>query len=179
MPFMRNTISGTIVPNILEESQEYQHMLHERTANQPVWEIATTEQARAAGLLTAEGSVYALSAVVAAVTTVGADLVTNVGNTERAGTITKVEYFPASAQAGAATNSRTLKLFKDSTSGTLAASLALVSGVNLAAAVETDLTLSVTGSDLIVTAAELLVWQSLHVGTGIADPGGLVVVSYK
>jgi hypothetical protein len=59
---------------------------------------------------------------------------------------------------------------------TAVATLALTSGVNLAADRENPLTLSGTPANLTVAAGDVLEFTSVHVGTGIADPGGLVEV---
>jgi hypothetical protein len=36
-----------------------------------------------------------------------------------------------------------------------------------------------TAANLVLAAGDVLNWNSLHVGSGIADPGGLVVVTYS
>lgn len=96
-----------------------------------------------------------------------------------AGDITSVSYVPVAARAGADTNSRTLNLInkkQDGTGTTSVASLALVSGVNLAAFDEKAITLTSTAADRAVAIGDVLQWQSLHILTGIVDPGGTVVV---
>jgi hypothetical protein len=113
------------------------------------------------------------------VATVGNTEDTTVGKAPWAGVVTKVEYVPDAAQAGAATNSRTLQLFnrrQDGTGTSLVAELALVSGVNLVAADAKDITLTAVVADKTFAAGDEFEWISLAVGTGIADPGGLVRV---
>lgn len=112
------------------------------------------------------------------VATVGNDLSTAIKATV-AGNVTSVTYLPVAARAGAATNSRTLNLINKGSDGsgtTVVATLALVAGVDLAAFDEKAITLSATAADVVVAAGDVLQWQSLHVGTGIADPGGTVCV---
>ncbi|MFE4701080.1 hypothetical protein ACFRIC_28875 [Streptomyces sp. NPDC056738] len=92
-------------------------------------------------------------------------------------TVTAVQYVPVAAITGANTNSRTLTLVNkgaDGTGTTTVATLALTSGVNLAANDEKAITLSGTAANLVLAAGDTLLWRSTHVGTGITDPGGLV-----
>jgi hypothetical protein len=44
---------------------------------------------------------------------------------------------------------------------------------------ETAIPLSGTPANLVVAAGDELQWQSTHVGTGIADPGGRVEVTFN
>ncbi|MFE5332558.1 hypothetical protein ACFRCG_39890 [Embleya sp. NPDC056575] len=95
-------------------------------------------------------------------------------------TVTTVEYVPESAITGADTNSRTLSLVNKGAAGsgsTSVASLALTSGVNATAYNERTITLSGTAANLDLAAGDTLQWRSVHVGTGITDPGGLVRVT--
>jgi outer membrane autotransporter protein len=95
-------------------------------------------------------------------------------------TVTAVTYTPTAAITGANTNSRTLTVVNKGGAGagtTTVATLALTSGVNAAAFDEKSLTLSVTAADLDLTADNVLAFNSTHIGTGIADPGGLVKVT--
>lgn len=115
-----------------------------------------------------------LSAVAA-----GSDLQTVVGEAPEAGTIARVAYIPVSTVTGANTNSRTLTVTnrkQDGTGTTVAATLALTSGVNAAADDEKAVTLSGTAANLAVAAGDVITFESTHVGTGIADPGGRVVI---
>ena len=96
------------------------------------------------------------------------------------GTVTAVTFVPAAAITGAATNNRTLSLVNKGAAGsgsTSIASLTFNNGTNASANVETAITLSGTASNLNVSAGDVLQWQSVHNGTGIADPGGLVRVT--
>jgi hypothetical protein len=126
--------------------------------------------------LAAKTTVY--RAQTAAVSTAGNDASYSIKVTE-AGTVSSVSYSPVAALSGANTNSRTLNLVNKGQTGagsTSVASLALVSGTNLVAFDEIAVTLSGTAANLVVAAGDILQFQSLHVGTGITDPGGEVEV---
>lgn len=97
-----------------------------------------------------------------------------------AGTVTAVTYTPEALVTGADTNSRTISLINKGQSGAgavVVATLALVAGVNSPAFDEKALTLSVVAGATTVAEGDILAFQSLHIGTGIADPGGLISVS--
>lgn len=116
------------------------------------------------------------------VATVGNDLNTVVGEAPWAATITAVSYTPLTAITGAATNNRTVSLVnkaQDGTGATVVATLNFGSGTNAAAADEKAITLSATPANLVVAAGDVLEWTSTHVGTGIADPGGLVRTTFS
>lgn len=120
-----------------------------------------------------------LKAHPAPVATAGNDLLTPVEDAPFAGVVTSVKYTPERAQAGANTNSRTLTLYnrgQDGLGTTVVAQLALVSGVNLVDNVAKDITLSATLANRNVALGDVLEWESLHIGTGIVDPGGYVKV---
>lgn len=105
---------------------------------------------------------------------------TVIGQAEFDATVTDVEYIAEAAITGANTNSRTFSLINAGQAGagtTVIATLAMVSGVNAAANNERDITLSATAADRLVTAGDTLVWRSDSIGTGIADPGGVVKVA--
>lgn len=108
------------------------------------------------------------------------DLDTLVAQAPFAGVVTSVEYVPGAAITGAATNNRTLSLVNKGAAGsasTSVATLAFGAGVTAAACNERALTLSATAANLVVAAGDTLQWRSVHVGTGITDPGGLVRVT--
>lgn len=100
------------------------------------------------------------------------------------GVVTSVTYTAVAAVTGAASPaSRTISLINKGQSGagtTVVASLALLSGVNLAAFDEKALTLSATAADRVVTAGDILAFQSAPVGgTGLVDPGGSASVRFE
>lgn len=135
------------------------------------------------GLDPSKAAPYAKRAQMAVgpVATVGNDLNTNIHRVERASTVTAVTYAPVTTITGANTQTRLVALVNkklDGTGTTTIATLQFNSGVNAAASDEKAITLSATAADLQVAAGDILQWQSTHVGTGIADPGGLVVVAF-
>jgi hypothetical protein len=122
----------------------------------------------------------AQTAIVGPQATAGSDLNTNILIAKRAGVVTSVTYSTVTAITGANTNTRSVTLVNKGQSGagtTAIATLQFNSGVNTTASDEKTITLSSTAADLVVAAGDVLQWQSTHVGTGIADPGGLVSVT--
>ncbi len=118
--------------------------------------------------------------VVAPQSTAGSNLNTNVFIAPSDLTVTAVTYAPVTAITGANTNTRSVSLVNKGAAGagtTVIATIQYNSGVNAAAADENTVTLSGTPASLVVTAGDLLQWQSTAVGTGIADPGGLINIT--
>lgn len=102
------------------------------------------------------------------------------GEAPFAGTVTAVSYTPDADITGAATNYRRLALINRGASGagsTVVAELSFVGGVNATAGDELTIPLSGTAANLVVAAGDVLAWFSDAVGTGLADPGGLVQVA--
>ena len=124
--------------------------------------------------------VRVIEADVPAVSTAGNDDDSVIAQAPFDCTVTSVEYIPEAAITGADTNSRTVSLVNKGAAGsgsTTVASLALTSGVNATANNEKTITLSGTAANLVLAAGDTLQWRSIHVGTGIADPGGLVRIT--
>lgn len=112
--------------------------------------------------------------------TAGSDLNTQVVVAPRAATVSAVSYVPLTTITGANTNTRSVSLVNLGQTGsgsTVIATLQFNSGVNATAGAAKAVTLSGTAANLNVASGDVLQWQSTHVGTGIADPGGLVVVT--
>jgi hypothetical protein len=112
--------------------------------------------------------------------TAGSNLNTNVIRVDSAGTVSAVTYAPVTAITGANTNTRSVSLVNKGQAGAGSTVIAIIqynSGVNAAASDENTVTLSGTPANLVVAAGDILQWQSTAVGTGIADPGGLVAVT--
>jgi len=110
---------------------------------------------------------------------VGADDNVTVCRAPYAGIVSAVTYCPKAAITGADTNSRTLSVINKGLTGvgaTSVASKAFTNGVNAPAFDETAITLSGTPANLVVAEGDILVFNSLHILTGIADPGGTVFV---
>jgi hypothetical protein len=112
--------------------------------------------------------------------TAGSNLTSIVWVAQRDCTVTAVSYTTVTAITGANTNTRSVSLVNKGQAGvgtTVIATLQFNSGVNTVAADEKTITLSSTAADLVVASGDVLQWQSTAVGTGIADPGGMVVVA--
>lgn len=117
-----------------------------------------------------------------AVGTAGNDLRTAIGRSPVAGTLVRCSFFASTTLTGAATNNRTLSLLNGGAAGTGTTSMAsknFANGTNATAQSDTVITLSGTAANLVVAAGDVLQWDSLHVGTGLADPGGLVEVDIQ
>lgn len=93
-------------------------------------------------------------------------------------TVSSVIYIPAAAVTGAAAG-RVFTLYNRSAAGatTPIASLTLVSGTDLSDNVPKTITLSTTSANLLLTAANVLEWESVASGSGVVDPGGIVQVA--
>jgi hypothetical protein len=97
-----------------------------------------------------------------------------------AGVVNSVTYTPNAAITGANTNTRAVRLRNRGQAGagtTVIAELQFNSGVNATSMDEKVITLSATAADLVVAEGDVLEWFSDAVGTGLADPGGLVQVA--
>lgn len=124
--------------------------------------------------------VRVIEADVPAVSTAGNDDDTVITQAPFDCTVTAVQYVPEAAVTGANTNTRSVSLINKGQAGsgtTTVATLQFDSGVNAAASDEKSLTLSGTPANLVLAAGDTLLWRSLHVGTGITDPGGLVRIT--
>lgn len=121
-----------------------------------------------------------IEAAVPAVSTAGNDDDTVLAQAPFDCTVTAVEYVPEAAITGAATNNRTVSLVNKGQAGsgtTTVATLTFDNGVNATANNEKAVTLSGTSANLDLSAGDTLQWRSVHVGTGITDPGGIVRVT--
>ncbi len=98
------------------------------------------------------------------------------------GTVTAVSFVATATLTGQATNFRTLgvkNLGADGLGTTVVASLAFSAGAVVAtAAVPKAITLSAVEGATGVAAGDVLQWTSTHTLTGLADPGGVVVVTF-
>lgn len=114
-----------------------------------------------------------------AVGTAGNDSSSIIGEAPFAGTVTRAVYIPSAAITGANTNSRTITITNRTAAGTgttVVATLPLVSGVNPVKDAVVTIPLSGTPANLVVAQGDILTADSLHIGTGITDPGGSVEV---
>ena len=111
--------------------------------------------------------------------TAGSDKSVALGRARFGATVESVTYAPNALITGANTNTRRVALINRGQSGSgsvLVAELQFNSGVNGPAFDEKSLTLSATPANLKLAEGDILEWLSDAVGTGLADPGGLVVV---
>jgi len=112
--------------------------------------------------------------------TAGSDKSVALGRAPLRATVTSVTYTPNALITGANTNTRRVALVNRGQGGagsTVVAELQFNSGVNGPAFDEKSLTLSATAANLNVAEGDILEWVSDAVGTGLADPGGLAVVT--
>lgn len=96
-------------------------------------------------------------------------------------TVTAAWYVPTSSITGNDAGFRTIAINARSASGgvsTVVATLAFVSGVNTGARVQKAIPLTLTIEDRDVAAARILSFESTTGGTGLADPGGLVIIEF-
>lgn len=101
------------------------------------------------------------------------------GEAPFAGTVTRAAYIPAALITGADTNTRTITVTNRGASGsgsTAVASLALASTVTAAKDDAKALTLNATAANLVVAQGDVLTFDSAHAASGLADPGGLILV---
>ena len=105
-------------------------------------------------------------------------LQTVLGRSQYTAVVQAVAFVPAGAVTGTSGNTRTLTLFNRGTgAGTVSvATLTLASGTNLADNTATAITLA-TAANRVVAVGDVLEWESAAVSSGLADPGGLVVMT--
>lgn len=113
---------------------------------------------------------------VGAVATAGNDLNSIAHRVVADGVIDSVTYLTDTAITGANTDTRKVELYNLTQSLSIAL-LQFNSGVNTVVGTEKPITLNGTAANLQVNAGDCLQWKSTHVGAGIADPGGLVVIT--
>lgn len=121
-----------------------------------------------------EESVGGVNAIVPAVAT-GSDGFSLLGRARYAGKVTEVRYYPNAALTGDSTNTRRIRIYNRTSGGgtTLIADLQFNTAINLVAKTKKVITLTATLGDRVVAAGDLLEFKSDHVGTGLADPGGI------
>lgn len=109
----------------------------------------------------------------------GSDGQSVLGEAPFAGTVTRAVYVTSAAITGANTNTRTIQVTNKTAAGTgttAVAALPLVSGTNTVKDVATAIPLSGTPANLVVVQGDVLVVDSTHAASGLADPGGTVEV---
>lgn len=101
-----------------------------------------------------------------------------VARAEEAGFVSAVRFTPSADIVGADTNTRRLDLINKGQDGNGATVIATKT-FNAAAGTSADfdeVALTITEANDAVAAGDILALSSVSVGTGLADPGGLVVV---
>ena len=101
-----------------------------------------------------------------------------VGRSPFSGAVTGVTFTPEAAITGAATNFRTYRLVNRGQNGsgtTVVASLAF-DGAGVTAAVHDERTIPLTANTT-VAEGDILVFDEVVAGTGLASPGGFVTVT--
>lgn len=100
-----------------------------------------------------------------------------------AGVVTKVAYVPVEAVAGKATNYRTISATNKGKGGagtSVVASLALSAAErSLSALQENVVPLSGEASKLVVAEGDVIAFGSVHTGEGLADPGGIMSITFS
>lgn len=167
----RTTADQTITPDSSVKGNEAPGSLTLR-AGSPIWEDMPEERAELHATRVLAAVLDPAGAAVDTRTTLSRGL-------ERDIVITAAEYQPSAAIKGAATNFRTISIIAgdELASPVTAAKLAFEAGTNAGENVETALTLE-EAAKLKVKAGINVVADSKHSGTGIADPGGIVLVTY-
>lgn len=189
MAYLKNTITGRVVGDILPDSDVYEFLKELRqapsgaTALRPLYEeisLATLEHLIAGDDENQMGTVppigetgYQVFAKLVGALAVAVDAIVQLGAVNNGGAITSIEYIPNAAVVGAAVNFRTLSV-EDLTGSVTVGSLALSSAPVTLTADEVNVIAVTTGA---VAEGDALEWKSIHSGTGLIDPGGLVIVT--
>lgn len=98
------------------------------------------------------------------------------------GIVSAVSYQPKATYTGAATNFRRWVLVNRGAAGagtTVIATVDGVGGVNIAAFGPGNIPVSATYANTVVAANDDITFQSTHVGTGLADPGGELEITFQ
>jgi hypothetical protein len=169
---LRNNTTGEYVHFDADDDERALALLDLREATHPTepqWAqtgVEALENAKAKGILPS------LVAVIPP-TAVGADYTASLASdVESAGTVAGAVYIPNENITGVATNSRTVEVLDGAT---VVASIAFGAGVNGTI----DEPVQMTNGTVAVAEGDALTAKSLHVGTGLADPGGIVVVTFS
>jgi hypothetical protein len=110
----------------------------------------------------------------------GSDATSAVCQSPFDGVVTDVKYAPDATITGVVTNNRTLSVVNKGQAGsgnTSVATNTYANGVNITNFVPTLIPLSGTPANLVVANNDCLAFASVHNGTGLADPGGLLTVT--
>lgn len=164
MSYLVNKTTGAVTGDLSPDSDAYRYLVGTKA-----YESVSSEQARVA---TSRVAVVVFGGSAAGADETGLLLEAQ----ETPINVVSVTYNATALLTGAATNSRTIDVIAgpDRAAPISVASKAFVAGVNAAAGAETPITM-VTPA---VPAGEPVVARSTHIGTGIADPGGVITLTY-
>lgn len=95
-----------------------------------------------------------------------------------AGTITGAVFLPDAAKSGDTTTATTWTI-ANKTQTLNAAALAFITGVDLVAFTSKAITVSGTGSNLVVALGDVIALVKTHASTGLAMPSGVVEVTFS
>lgn len=177
MSYLLRKTDNAVTQNFQTDSIEYQTLIHElsTTTGLPIFEEIAEEDVLATAV-----RLWVINNPGA--TILADEIASGYGEPGRPGTITSVVYYANSPGiVGAATNSRTITVVQGTAQGagsparTTLATLALVAGVN-APTNQASSAFTINSAAFIADAPLEVV--STHIGTGIADPGGLVAIAY-
>jgi hypothetical protein len=171
MPYFRNTDTGAITPFVTEAGPSFTAY---KTVRSPVTSKPQFEQVgedQAVVLLQAILPAAAAGATSTVAVSVPASIQDMTGIT--GGTVIEVDYYPLTTINGAATNNRTIAV-ADTTKTSTIVTESLGAGTNLTGSQMNSLT-PITAPA--VSGGDTLTVTSTPVGTGIADPGGIVFIS--
>lgn len=175
MSFLKNTVTGRVVGDIPSSGDVYEflkgllvpgtkHALYEDVGRDTV-----------EGLLgsSLEDSTYQVLAKLVGPLAAAADATIQIGVADSSANVTSIEYFPQAGVVGQATNFRTLSVV-DATGPVTIGSVALSSAPVVLAANQPN---AIAVASAAVVEGDVIQWKSAHTLTGLADPGGLVVVT--
>lgn len=188
MAYLKNTLNGRVVGSILPDSDVYEFLKGLKQAGvtgapRPLYEeisrsalehlLAGDDENQSATVAPLEDTGYQIMAKLVGPLAAGADATFQMGVADTSGNVTSVEYFPQAGVVGAATNFRTLSV-SDATGPVTVASVALSSAPVVLTANQPN---AIAIAAAAVVEGDVLNWKSIHTAAGLADPGGLVVVT--
>lgn len=113
-------------------------------------------------------------------TVLGSDALFISNPSRYAGIVSEVKYYPRGAIAATDTNTRRVRVYNRGTAGAgtkqVAEKTYNVAGGALSTKQGNTIPLTVTAADLVVAAGDVFEFASDHLGTGLADPGGVCII---
>jgi hypothetical protein len=164
---LKNVASGAVTEEIDTESEVFRKLIAQTASGKPAWEETSITDITG-------GTSRVLVAKIPALAVGVDESVKLSGGVNKGGEITGVTYTPDEVITGAATNFRKLTIVNLDTT-TVQATLAFESGTNAEAGVAKAFTVNSAA----VVGGQALELLSKHEGTGLADPGGIVLCTVK